>query len=105
MNLDRTTKLLLAALAVGLFLNAPKAWIGTAAAAPRAETLPHFTMDRGSPLLPTGNELYVRKDQVAAIWKNTEPSNTQDGTVLLISNRIFPVRENMQQVMQTLGIQ
>ena len=85
MNTDRITKLLLAAIAMGLFLNAPKAWTSPAAASGiKAEALPHFTMDKGSPLLPTGNEIYVRKEQVEALWKNMEPSNTPDGTVLLI---------------------
>jgi hypothetical protein len=106
MNTDRITKLLLAAIAMGLFLNAPKAWTSPAAASGiKAEALPHFTMDKGSPLLPTGNEIYVRKEQVEALWKNMEPSNTPDGTVLLIGSRIFPVRQNLKEVTQTLGFQ
>jgi hypothetical protein len=107
MQTDRITKLLLAAIAVGLLFNAPKAFSKIAAAAPpeKAEMLPHFTMDKGSPLLPTGNDLYVRKEQVEAMWKNPEPQNTQDGTVLLIGSRIFPVRESMKQVMQAFGFQ
>jgi hypothetical protein len=106
MNTDRTTKLLLAAIVIGLFINAPSAWTSPAAAAAKApEMLPHFTMDKGSPLLPTGNDLYVRKEQVEAMWKNTEPSNTPDGTVLLIGSRIFPVRENQKEVAQALGFQ
>jgi hypothetical protein len=106
MNTDRVTKLLLAAIAVGLFISVPRAWTSRAQAEPRvADTLPHFTMDKGSPLLPTGNDLYVRKEQVEAMWKNPEPSNTPDGTVLLIGSRIFPVRENLKQVMQMFGMQ
>jgi hypothetical protein len=53
--------------------------------------------------VPAGRD--TRKDQVGALWKNTEPSNTPDGTVLLIGNRIFPVRENLKEVMQTFGYQ